>query len=690
MMSEGRNRLGDEASPYLKAHASNPVDWYAWGPEALAEAQAQNKPVLLSIGYSACHWCHVMAHESFEDEAIAALMNEHFINIKVDREERPDLDKVYQLAHQILTQQAGGWPLTMFLDGTTLIPFFSGTYFPKKPRYQLPGFNDLLLRIAHAHTEQRDELNEQTGKLAELLSTLNATSAEPQQLEDLALLDGAREALASQYDEQHGGFGPPPKFPMPMSTARLLRQWAFRARAGDHDRLGLQMVMTTLTRIARGGIFDHLGGGFCRYATDSQWMIPHFEKMLYDNGSLLSLYADTLAVGPDLLFEQAVRETAGWLMREMQDEAGGYYAAQDADSEGEEGKYYLWRREQVRKLLSEDEYLVIETLYGLDKPANFEGRWNLHRYDAWPSVVQRLSLERPDADALLASGRAKMLDARQQRTRPATDNKVLTSWNGLAIKGMARAGQVLGEQSWIDSAEHAADFIRSELWATGRLTASWCNGRAHHPGYLDDYANLIDGLLALLAARWRDSDFEWLRELIDATLEHFYDDKAGGFFFTAHDHEQLIYRPKPTTDDAVPPGNGTMARTLIQLGHLFGESRFLDTASATLAFTRSSLERHPAAHCTLLDALESFVYEPELVIIRGPLPEATAWLAACRQGFTPWRQSYLIPYDAQAIPSYLPALVSTETRNRTTAFVCRGLSCSLPIETLDDLKTAIE
>ena len=389
-MASGMNRLTDETSPYLLQHAANPVDWYPWCADALTKARDEAKPILLSIGYSACHWCHVMAHESFEDPATAETMNELFVNIKVDREERPDLDKVYQTAHQLMTQQAGGWPLTMFLDPNTLIPFFGGTYFPKTPRYQLPGFVDLLLRIAQVFRDQHDELAANGTKLTNVLGGLNPQTV-PGNLKDDVLLKLARDQLASAYDARNGGFGGAPKFPMPATIERLLRHWAFTP---PKDRDTLEMAMITLTHIARGGIYDHIGGGFCRYSTDAQWMIPHFEKMLYDNGALLGVYADALAIGPDPLFEGAVRETAAWLMREMQHDDGGYFSAIDADSEGEEGKFYVWRRDEVKRLLTDDEYLVIETLYGLDKPANFEGKWNLHRSDAWHAVVDRLAMSR--------------------------------------------------------------------------------------------------------------------------------------------------------------------------------------------------------------------------------------------------------------------------------------------------------
>ena len=684
------NRLADETSPYLKQHADNPVDWYPWGEPALEKAREEDKPLLLSVGYSACHWCHVMAHESFEDESTAAVMNQYFVNVKVDREERPDLDKIYQMAHHLLTQQTGGWPLTMFLDPRTLLPFFGGTYFPRTPRFNLPGFTDLLLRINDAYQNKRAELDAQGEKLSQVLDRLQPALAEESSTDDIALLQEARDQLASQYDAIDGGFGKAPKFPMPTTIERLLRHWAFRSHAGDSDRKALDMAMTTLTKIARGGIYDHIGGGFCRYATDQKWAIPHFEKMLYDNGALLSLYADVLGLGPDPLFEGAVRETAEWIMREMQHPDGGYFAALDADSEGVEGKFYVWRRDQVKRLLTEDEYLVVETLYGLDKPANFEGKWNFHRHDAWRSVVERLSLEPATANAILATAKAKLFNERATRVAPGKDDKVLTSWNGLAIRGMAKASVRMGEPGWLDSAQRATDFIRDNLWDGTSLMATWCDGTPKYAGYLDDYANMLEGLIALLSASWRNEDIEFAKALANALLTHFYDTDTGGFFFTGHDHEKLIHRPKPTMDDALPPGNGTAIRGLMTLGHLLGETQYLDAADATLALLRGSMEQYPAGHCTLLCSVEATVYAPQQIIVRGPVDALAPWMNAARERYRPWRDVYGIPYEgANVVPGYLPRLVSAETQGKVTGFVCSGLQCSTPIESLEEFKQQV-
>ncbi len=679
------NRLAGETSPYLLQHADNPVDWQPWDATALAAARESGKPILLSIGYSACHWCHVMAHESFEDAATAAVMNAHFVNIKVDREERPDLDKVYQTAQQLLTRQTGGWPLTMFLDPETLIPFFGGTYFPKTARFQLPGFADLLLRIRDLFANRRDDVDEQGRRLMQAIARLEQIDDDGERLQDDELIERARQQLAEQYDPQEGGFGSAPKFPMPAMLDRLMRHQAFGSSNGNPDRGGLDMVMTTLTKMARGGIYDHLGGGFCRYSTDRRWMVPHFEKMLYDNGQLLSVYADALTVSPDELFAGAVRETAQWLIREMRHPDGGFFSALDADSEGEEGRFYLWRREQVKKLLSADEYLVVETLYGLDKPANFEGKWNLHRHDAWRSVIGRLSLQPDAANELLAGAKRKLFAERATRVRPALDDKVLTSWNALAIKGLAKAAGALEEPAWLRAAMQAMDFIRERLWRDGVLFATWKDGIARHPGYLDDYANLLDALQTVLAAQWRDTDAGFALELTDALLRNFHDDDRGGFYFTAHQGEPLIHRPKPTLDDAQPPGNGVAALALARLGHLFGNVGWLDASAGTLAAARPMLERYPSGHCTLLSALEEQLQPPQLVVLRGPAEAVGKWRDSLARGYRPWRQLYAIPSDAAVIPEYLPDAPTT----RPAAFICSGTRCSLPIESLDELHKAL-
>ncbi len=687
------NRLHGEASPYLQQHADNPVNWQPWDAAALAEARERNVPILLSIGYAACHWCHVMAHESFEDNATAAVMNALFVNIKVDREERPDLDRIYQMAHQILTRSGGGWPLTVFLDPHTQLPFFSGTYFPREARYNLPGFVDLLHRVSAAWQEKGEELARQGEQIREVFAQLTPPANPDAALPGLDHVQAARTALADSFDATWGGFGSAPKFPMPTSIELLMQHWAYSRRSGNDDREAWDMVIRTLTQMARGGIFDHLGGGFCRYSTDRKWMVPHFEKMLYDNGALLGLYSDALQVGPDALFESAVRDTVGWVLREMRHPDGGFFSSLDADSEGHEGRFYVWRREQVKRLLTEDEYLVVETLYGLDKPANFENRWNLHRHDAWLAVVDRLSMQRERAEALLASARKKLFEAREQRQRPARDDKILTAWNALMIRGLARAARVLDEPQWLAAARAATDFVRSELWDGHRLMAVWKDGNARQNGYLDDYANLLDALLVLLESGWRHSDYELALDIADAMLDGFADPDEGGLFFTSHDHEQLIHRPKPVMDDAIAAGNGVAARALGRLGHLSGEPRYLDAAAHILRWAGASIERYPAGHASLLVALRDQLEPPLQVVIRGPEADIDVWQRRARAGgFRPWQLTYAIPTDSaptRRLPAYLPRMMSTTSMNAVTAYVCSELSCSAPIGTLDELVAAL-
>jgi len=682
--SAGKNRLGAETSPYLLQHKDNPVHWYSWGAEALAAAREQDKPILLSIGYSACHWCHVMAHESFEDPATADVMNEHFINIKVDREERPDIDKTYQLAHQLLTQESGGWPLTVFLHPESHLPLFSGTYFPKAANYQLPGFTDLLRRVAEAYASKGEELIEQGKKIAEVLGALQNVNpaAEGKETDYDQITTDAREQLTAQYDSSTGGFGGAPRFPNPTFIEFLFEQWSYSNKG---DREALDMVMTSLTQMARGGIYDQLGGGFCRYATDKNWMIPHFEKMLYDNGALLALYADALRVGPDQLFEDAVTDTINWLTTTMRSDHGGFFAAQDADSDGEEGKYYVWQKQRVKRLLTEDEYLLVETLFGLDKPANFESRWNLHRRESWRSVTERIILDAEDPRAVWLSAKAKLLAERADRTPPEIDTKILASWNALAIDGIARAGMVLNRPDWIEHAQSAMDFIRTQMMKDGRLHATWKDGEARHPAYLDDYAFCLRALVTLLQVHWREVDIVFAQQLADLTIKLFAAE-SGGFYFTAHDHEKLIHRAMPTIDESTASGNAVLGTALTDLGHLMADLRYLDAASSILRWAAPFAERYPVGHCSMLTLAARHTHPQQQVILHGP--EDPEWINLCRAGYTPNRHVFSISFgeSVATLPAYLPRMVSAEARSRVTAYVCTGMSCSAPITELSELK----
>ena len=674
------NHLSDATSPYLLQHADNPVDWHEWGEEALSLARSSGRPILLSIGYSACHWCHVMAHESFEDTQTAELMNELYVNIKVDREERPDLDKIYQSAHQLLAQRPGGWPLTVFLTPEDQAPFFAGTYFPDKARHGLPAFRDLLRNIANAYDQQRQEILEQNRALLDALSRLNPSEAQAGKALDSAPLELARQQLAASFDETHGGFGRAPKFPHPSSLNRMLRHWATTRINGQPDPRALYVVDHTLTRMALGGVNDQLGGGFCRYSVDDQWMIPHFEKMLYDNGPLLSLYADIWQVTGKALYRETAEKTGEWVIREMQSKEGGYYSTLDADSEGEEGVFYVWTPEQAKALLDEDEYRHLARYYGLDRPANFEGRWHLHNFTSVAELNQTLGSSAEQARSLLESARGKLFQAREERIRPGRDEKILTAWNALMIKGMARAGRVLGRDDFIRSAEGSLAFIRDRLWHDGRLLATHKDGRSHLAAYLDDYAYLIDALLELLQMRWRGEDMTFARQLADVLLVHFQDRESGGFFFTADDHEQLIHRPKPYGDDSTPSGNGVAAFALARLGHLLGEQVYTDAAEATLKSAWDPLRQIPHAHCSLLEALEEQIHAIEIIVIRGQEPGLERWRERAALHYAPGRLTIAIPAGEKDLPGLLAA---REPGPGERAYICAGMQCEAPIASFE-------
>jgi uncharacterized protein YyaL (SSP411 family) len=663
------NRLANETSPYLQQHADNPVDWYPWGQDALAEAKRTGKPILLSVGYSACHWCHVMAHESFEDAAIAQVMNDLFVNIKVDREERPDIDQIYQVAQLMLTQRNGGWPLTMFLTPDQL-PFFGGTYFPSTPRYGMPGFPDLLRRVRQFYDEHADDVREQGQQLAAALArTVPRGGGDPTGF-SAALLEVAARDLESAFDAEHGGFSGAPKFPHPDSLEQLLRRYA-----ANRDEGALKMATRTLRAMARGGIYDQVGGGFARYSVDERWEIPHFEKMLYDNGWLLRLYADAFAATHDPLFERVCRETVEWVMREMQSPEGGYYSSLDADSEGEEGKFYVWTPEEVRAILTGDEFDVASTAFGLERAPNFE---NAH----WHLVLA----DEPDDRTLLESARRKLLAARDHRIRPGRDDKILTSWNALMIAGMARAGHVLGRHDWIGSARRALDFIRATLWEDGRLLATYKDGRAHLDAYLDDHAFLLAALIEMLQADFRESDLAWAGELGEALIDRFLDRDGGGFFFTSHDHEQLIQRPKPGPDNATPSGNGVAAWALNRLAFLTGDTRYSDAAAGAIALFLPQIERQPSAFGSLLKAMEEQLTPPRTLIVRGSRPAFVPWHELLDGAYLPATITLFIPDDARNVPLVLAKPVG----DPVNAWLCEGVTCLPAITSPAQLRESLD
>ncbi|MCH9026886.1 MAG: thioredoxin domain-containing protein [Proteobacteria bacterium] len=679
-MKPGQNKLGGETSPYLLQHADNPVDWFPWGDEALAKARKENKPILLSIGYSACHWCHVMAHESFENPQIAEQMNRLFVNIKVDREERPDLDRVYQTAHQVLAQRAGGWPLTVFLDPKDQMPFFAGTYFPPTTRQGMPGFADVLMRIDEFYRKEHEGLREQAESLQEVLTRIEAPPGED--LPAATVFAQARQTLEQDFDRRYGGFGQAPKFPHPSFCQRLLRHWRATAKDPNPDVQALYMVSHTLGQMARGGLYDQLGGGFFRYSVDAYWAIPHFEKMLYDNGQLLSLYAQAWQASADPYYRDIASATADWAIREMQSPDGGFYATLDADSEDgdgqkTEGAFYTWTPGEIQGLLDDDEFLAIETAYGLDQPPNFENsRWHLnlqqgHSHDA----------------GLLADARKKLLKARGQRTRPARDEKIICSWNGLMIQGLAIAARALDRDELAKSAMRAANFVREKLWDDeAGLLSVYKDGRARFPAYLDDYAFLLNGLLELLQTRWDSRLFSFCLALARRLVDDFEDRDRGGFFFTAHQHEKLLFRPKTFADEAIPAGNGVAAFALQRLGYLLGDPRFLQAALNTLQSGKTAIERFPSGHATMLDALEEHLQPGETIVIRGEAEDAARWRKAATLVYAPKRQVYLLTGDDEELAD---AFADKRAGPGTIAYLCTGHVCSEPLTTMDAMLAAI-
>jgi uncharacterized protein len=674
------NHLIGETSPYLRQHAHNPVEWYPWGSEALERARREGKPIHLSVGYAACHWCHVMARESFEDEATARLLNERFVNIKVDREERPDIDRIYQIAHQMLAQRGGGWPLTMFLTHEDQRPFFGGTYFPGDARYGLPSFRGVLTRVSDYYREHAPELREQNASLMSAFAGINPPPAPPGTVLDDEPLKACRAELARSFDRRYGGFGGAPKFPHPLSLERLLRDWRAPAVATvEPDLAALHMASLTLRRMGEGGINDQLGGGFCRYSVDEQWMIPHFEKMLYDNGALLAVYANPALATADVFFARIALETAAWALGEMQSPEGGFYSSLDADSEGHEGRFYVWDREDIERTLTPEELGAFVLRFGLDQPANFEGSWHLRVVKPIEEIAAAAGRTPEEVAVLIESARARLYALRARRVRPGRDEKILTSWNALMIRGLAIAARTFTRDDLAEAAGRALDFIRQVLWRDGRLLATAKDGRAHLNAYLDDYVYLADAVLELQQVRFRAAELEFARQLLEVVLAHFEDTEGGGFYFTSDDHETLIHRSKSFGDDAIPSGNGIAALALQRFGHLLGEPRYLAAAERTLRAAWLGLARYPQSHMSLITALDELLNPPEIVIVRGEPAAIEGWRRELARTFAPRRLVLAIPADAAGLPA---ALAEKAPRGEAVAYLCRGSVCSAPIESL--------
>ena len=686
------NRLITETSPYLLQHAHNPVEWYPWGEAALSKARAENKPIFLSIGYAACHWCHVMEHESFEDETTAQLMNELFVNIKVDREERPDLDSIYMSAVVGLTG-SGGWPMSVFLtpDGK---PFYGGTYFPPTPRYGMPSFRDVLNAVADAWQHRREEIIQNSDGLVGYLKQASdfVERAESRSL-STGTLTTAEQLIARSFDRVNGGWGGAPKFPQPMTLEFLLRRYT-----QTHDVNLRAMIDQTLRAMAHGGMYDQLGGGFHRYATDAQWLVPHFEKMLYDNSQLARVYLHAWQALGDPFYHRIAIETLDYVAREMTHPDGGFYSTQDADSDGVEGKFFVWTVDELRSILGDDEILFSEA-YGVTSRGNFEEHHlppgqNILSVVKDPQVVAKANgLSLSELESKLSKARQRLFDVREQRVKPNRDEKVLAAWNGLMLAAFAEAArdQTLAERAghYRSIAERNAEFLLREMRTVdGRLLRTWKDGRAKLNAYLEDYAAVIEGLLELYQTTFDERWFGAARELADTLIGHF-EDPSGGFFDTSDDHETLVTRPKDVQDNAVPSGNALTATVLLKLQAFTGDDQYYKRAELMLSILQSAMAQAPTGFAQWLGALDFALSGPQEIALVGD-PQATdtqALLEVVRQGYRP---NQVVALTAADQPSRVPLLADRAQKdNRATAYVCRHFTCRQPVTTPIDLQAQL-
>jgi len=673
------NHLISETSPYLLQHAHNPVDWYPWGEAALTKARGENKPILLSIGYSACHWCHVMEHESFENEAIAALMNENFVNIKVDREERPDLDQIYMNAVQMMTGQ-GGWPMTMFLT-PDCVPFYGGTYFPPSDRYNMPGFPRILASVAEAFRSQPDQVaSTATAMLGELRRVGLAEQSREVLREEI--LDNAFRRISANYDRTNGGFGGAPKFPPAMNLEFFLHR---------HNRKGspeaLEMVEHTTRRMAEGGMYDQLGGGFHRYSVDAKWLVPHFEKMLYDNALLARMYLHLFQVTKDPAARRIAEETLDYVAREMTDAGGGFYSSQDADSEGEEGKFFVWSRQEILDVMGERHGNLFCDFFDVTESGNFEGQNILHVNASITDTAARNKVSAEDLQAIIDGGRQKLFARREQRVKPGRDQKVLTAWNGLMLAGFAEASAILERPDYREVAEANARFLLSHLRSDGLLLRTYKDGEAKLNAYLEDYACLIDGLISLYEATGELTWIESAVALADKMIEQFWDDSEGGFFFTGKSHEKLIVRSKEFMDNATPSGNSIAALSLLKLNLLTANDDYRRRATAVLRLMADQIRRYPSAFGFALSALDFYLDSPlEIVIVGSSDPRMDELLRTVWMTYVPNRVIATCQKNHEQAAALVPLFMDRDTlATEPTAFVCRASTCQRPAKTSTDL-----
>ena len=684
-MDSMMNRLNEETSPYLLQHATNPVDWYPWGEEAFARARLEDKPIFLSVGYSSCHWCHVMAHESFEHEPTARQLNANFINIKVDREERPDVDALYMSAVQIITR-SGGWPMTVFLlpDGR---PFHAGTYFPLEPRYGIPSFRQVLSGIAQIYRERRDEVESIAGRLTEALNHTNMRPLDLENREESAalperILEEAIHKISVEYDEQNGGFGGAPKFPQPMSLEFLLR-----AHVSSGDDRPLTMVRHSLKQMARGGIYDQLAGGFARYSVDSGWLVPHFEKMLYDNALLSRLYLYAWQITGDEFFRTIACETYDYVLREMTSPQGGFYSATDADSEGVEGKFYTWEKSELLEILGDEASLAC-SYWGVTDSGNFEGKNILHRPQPEDELAEEWGISLSELRARVASAKSQLYESRQKRVRPLLDDKIITSWNGLMLASLAEAARILRVRAYREAAENAGAFLLREMrLEDGSLLRTHREDQSKIKAFLEDYACSIDGLLEVYQLTYDESWFSAARELADYALTHFSSDE-GGFYDSGDQNEVLIARIRNLQDGSFPSANAHFARQLLRLASYTGEQGYEKAALSCLRAAESGMSQFPQAFAGSLTALESLHTGIVEVAIIGDQDDASAQnlLNALDDNYRPNIIRALAP-ASRTKASAIPLLHSRESIDgKATAYVCRQFTCRLPVTEAPSLR----
>jgi uncharacterized protein YyaL (SSP411 family) len=676
------NSLIHETSPYLRQHAHNPVEWHAWNETTLAKAKAEDKPILLSIGYSACHWCHVMEHESFENERIAELMNRYFVNIKVDREERPDLDQIYQYVVQMFGV-GGGWPLTMFLTPEKE-PYYGGTYFPPDDRFGRPGFARVLEAAARYYREHKAEIRQTTQQVLQGLAGLSTFKESTLPLQK-SVIENAVRKLNNIFDEANGGFGTQPKFPNPMNLALFLRYWR-----GTGNETYLRLALIGLQKMAHGGIYDQLGGGFHRYSVDAHWLVPHFEKMLYDNAQLIRLYVDAYRITKDPFYRRVVQETVGYVQREMLQPEGGFYATQDADSEGEEGKFFVWTPEEVAAVVGPEVGEIFCRAYGVDERGNFEhGKSILHRAISPEWVAQEFSTEAAAVERFLAEARQKLFAAREQRIKPFRDEKVIVAWNGLMISAFLDAADLLGDERVRADALRSIDFILTHLVREGRLLHSFKDGQANLAAYLDDHACFVCCLLDAFESTGEQRYLTLAEEFNRATVANFWDDVQGAFFLTGPDHETLIHRPKDPFDHAVPGGNSVATLNLLRLYYYTGDEELIHKAEKMLRLFRDRMEDEPSSFGQMLCSLDFYLETPKEIAIIGPRDhnDAQALLRLVHESYVPNKILLVIDpaQDTGDAFAHLPVGEMTQVQGRATAYVCHNFACSAPTTTPEGL-----